>query len=175
MHLRKKRLCLRQRACDLAQAEGRGRGRGRSRFPNKQGAWHGARSQDPEIMTWDLSWRQMFNRLSHPGSPELWTLIMLNSRFLKKEVSRLYKVKEGKILAHSHLPSLSVLMTWAFFPRREQAQGFESPCLLGQDLLVLSTHGLESFGLPRKIFRVELYGHLFLTTLWLRTIISPIL
>ena len=28
-----------------------GRGRGRSRLPAEQGARHGARSQDPEIMT----------------------------------------------------------------------------------------------------------------------------
>ena len=27
-------------------------GRGRSRLPTEQGAWHGTRSQDPEIMTW---------------------------------------------------------------------------------------------------------------------------
>lgn len=37
---------------ERAQMEGRGRGRGRSRFPTKQGAWPGARSQDLDIMTW---------------------------------------------------------------------------------------------------------------------------
>ena len=31
---------------------GRSRGRGRIRLPTEQGAWCGAQSQDPEIMTW---------------------------------------------------------------------------------------------------------------------------
>ena len=34
-----------------AHEQGRGRERGRSRLPAKQGAHHGAQSQDPETMT----------------------------------------------------------------------------------------------------------------------------
>ena len=43
------------------------RGRRRSRLSAEQGAWCGAWSQDPGIMTWAR--RQTRHRLSHPGAP----------------------------------------------------------------------------------------------------------
>ena len=49
-----------------------GMGRGRkssSRLLAEQGAWHGAPSQDPNIMTRAEIKGQTFNLLSHPGAP----------------------------------------------------------------------------------------------------------
>jgi len=52
---------------------GRGRGRRRERILSRlhvqHRAWRGARSHDPEIMTWAKIKSQMLNRLSHPGTP----------------------------------------------------------------------------------------------------------
>ena len=39
-----------------------------SRLPTECGAWHGAWSHDPEIMTWAEIKSWMLNRLSHPGA-----------------------------------------------------------------------------------------------------------
>ena len=50
---------------------GRGRGRGTSRLHGERRAWHGARSYDPEIMTWAKIKSQMPNWLSHLGAPSI--------------------------------------------------------------------------------------------------------
>ena len=47
-----------------------------SRLPSEWGAWLGARSQDPEIMTWAKIKGQPFNQLSHPGAP--WNSLLSN-------------------------------------------------------------------------------------------------
>ena len=51
---------------------GKGRGRRRERIfrlPAECGAWHRARSHDPEIMTWAEIKSWMLNQFSHPGTP----------------------------------------------------------------------------------------------------------
>ena len=56
----------------------RGRERTSSRLLTECRAWHGAGSQDPEIMTWAKSRSQMLNSLSHPGvlSCQYWNGIL---------------------------------------------------------------------------------------------------
>ena len=44
--------------------------------PPEHEAWSGARSQDPEIMTWAEV--EGFNRLSHPDAPSLFLLLLNN-------------------------------------------------------------------------------------------------
>ena len=63
---------------------GRGSGRGRSGLPTEQGAQHGARSQDPEIMTWAEG------RHLADGAAQ----VLLQEEFMKKDL--FYGKKIGK-------------------------------------------------------------------------------
>ena len=62
---------LLERESEHTPAGGAERGRERisSKFPTEQGAWHGARTHDLEIMTWAETKSQTPNRLSRPGTP----------------------------------------------------------------------------------------------------------
>ena len=51
IHFFKDFIYLRERE-NTSRGRRRVRGRGRGRLPTEQGPWHGAWSQDPEIMTW---------------------------------------------------------------------------------------------------------------------------
>ena len=54
-----------------------------SRLHAQRGARHGARSHDPGLMTWAQIKSWLLNRLSHPGTPCLVSLISIFHRFVK--------------------------------------------------------------------------------------------
>ena len=74
----------RERERESQHEWGRGRERGRHRIRSRlralscqHRAWHGARGHKPQDH--DLSWSQTLNRLSHPGVPEMVSLLSLGT------------------------------------------------------------------------------------------------
>ena len=80
----KKDLFILEREREQERA-GRGAERISSRLPIEYGAWCGAQSQDPEIMTWAKIKSQLINWLSHPGAL---IISAFQSTFSFKEILR---------------------------------------------------------------------------------------